>query len=73
MNIAQIILSTALTAIILVQLRNSGGVGSMFGGAESAVYHTRRGIDRTLFLATIGLSVAFFVITVLNVIIAAPV
>jgi len=67
-HIAQIIISIALTAAILFQLRNSS-LGSMFGGTESAVYHTRRGVERTLFNITIGLSIAFFVITILNAIV----
>ena len=68
LNIAQIIISVALIVIILVQVR-SGGMGGVFGGTETAVYKTRRGIERTLFNMTIGLSVAFFVITILNVIV----
>lgn len=69
MNIAQIIISTALIGIILVQVRSSG-LGSVFGGTDSAVYRTRRGLERTLFNATIGLSVVFFVITLANVIVS---
>ena len=69
MNIAQIIISTALIGIILVQVRSSG-LGSVFGGTDSAVYRTRRGLERTLFSATIGLSVVFFVITLANVIVS---
>jgi preprotein translocase subunit SecG len=68
-NIVQIIISIALVVVILLQVR-SGGLGGVFGGTESAVYKTRRGVERTLFNITIGLSVAFFVITILNVIIA---
>ena len=68
LNIAQIIISVALVAVILLQVR-SGGMGGVFGGTESAVYKTRRGVERTLFNITIGLSVAFFLITILNVII----
>jgi preprotein translocase subunit SecG len=68
LNIAQIIVSVALIIIILVQVR-SGGMGGVFGGTETAVYRTRRGIERTLFNVTIGLSIAFFVITILNVIV----
>ena len=67
LNIAQIIISVALIAIILFQVR-SGGMGGVFGGSETAVYKTRRGIERTLFNVTVGLSIAFFVITILNVI-----
>jgi len=69
LNIAQIIISAALIAIILVQVR-SGGSGSMFGGTESAVYRTRRGLERTLFSVSIGLSLVFFIITLVNVIVS---
>jgi preprotein translocase subunit SecG len=68
LNIAQIIISVALTAVILLQTKG-GGMGGMFGGTETAVYKTRRGVERTIFNVTIGLSIAFFVITVLNVIV----
>lgn len=68
LNVAQIIVSVALTAVILLQTRG-GGMGGMFGGTETAVYKTRRGVERTIFNITIGLAIAFFVITILNVII----
>ena len=68
LNIAQIIISVALTAVILLQTKG-GGMGGMFGGTETAVYKTRRGVERTIFNITIGISIAFFVITVLNVIV----
>jgi len=68
LNIAQIITSVALVVIILLQVR-SGGMGGVFGGTETAVYKTRRGVERTLFHITVGLSIAFFIVTILNVII----
>jgi preprotein translocase subunit SecG len=69
LNIAQIISSLALVIVILLQVR-TGGMGGVFGGTDTAVYKTRRGVERTLFNITVGLSIAFFVITVLNVIIS---
>ena len=69
LNIAQIISSVALVIVILLQVR-TGGMGGVFGGTDTAVYKTRRGVERTLFNITVGLSIAFFVITVLNVIIS---
>ncbi|NLE44104.1 MAG: preprotein translocase subunit SecG [Chloroflexi bacterium] len=70
LNIAQIIVSTALGAIIMLQVGSSGGLGgSMFGGAETSIHRTRRGVERTLFNMTIILSIAFFAVTLLNVII----
>ena len=55
--IIQIILSVALTALVLLQTK--GGLGSMFGG-EGSVFHRRRGVERTLFHVTIGISAVFF-------------
>jgi len=68
LNIAQIIVSVALVAVILLQTKG-GGMGSVFGGSDTAVYRTRRGVERTIFNITIGLSIAFFAITILNVIV----
>ena len=65
--IAQIILSVALVAAILLQTRG-GGLGSLFGGdASPGQYKTRRGLEKTLFQVTIGISVAFFIIAIVNV------
>ena len=68
LNIAQIIISVALIVIILFQVKG-GSMGGIFGGAETATYKTRRGLERTVFNVTIGLAVAFFVITILNVVV----
>jgi preprotein translocase subunit SecG len=70
LDIAQIVISVALVAIILIQGRRGDLGGSMFGGASSAVYQHRRGLERTIFQITIGLSVAFFLITLLNVVVS---
>jgi preprotein translocase subunit SecG len=69
LNIVQIIISIALIAVILLQARRGGMGGGVFGGTSSAIHQTRRGIERTLFNITIGLSIAFFVITFINVIV----
>lgn len=67
LHIAMIILSVALVAAILLQTRG-GGLGSLFGGDSApGQYKTRRGLERTLFHVTIGLSIAFFIITAVNV------
>lgn len=69
LNVAQIIVSVALVAIILLQVRSGSSVGGLFGGGEMSVYKTRRGVERTIFNITVGLSIAFFVITLVNVVI----
>jgi|YNPBryBLVA2012_1023415.scaffolds.fasta_scaffold146893_1 preprotein translocase subunit SecG len=69
LSIVQIVLSVALTAIILLQVRSSSSTSSVFGGMDSPVYRTRRGIEKTIFNVTIGLSIVFFAITLVNVIV----
>ena len=53
----QLIVSIALTLAILLQSRGSG-LGGTFGG-DSAVYRSRRGIERRLWQFTIALIVLF--------------
>ena len=55
--IVQITLSAALVTLVLLQTK--GGLGGLLGGG-SGVVHRRRGVEKTLFQITIGLSVAFF-------------
>jgi preprotein translocase subunit SecG len=62
LNIAQIIISVALTVVILMQTKSSGGLGGIFGG-DGSVFRTRRGVERTLFNFTIVLSVAFLAVS----------
>ena len=65
-NIAQIILSVALTIAILLQTRG-GGLGDVFGGGGiDTPYQTRRGLEKTLFQITIGLAAAFLIVAVIN-------
>ncbi len=68
-NVALIVLSIALVAAILIQSRG-GGMGSLLGGdggAGGGQYKTRRGLEKTLFQVTIGLSIAFFTLVVVTV------
>ena len=65
LNIAMVIISILLIVLIIVGARNSM-VGNVFGG-DSPVYHARRGIERTVFNATVWVSVIFFVLAILSV------
>lgn len=69
LSIAQIVLSVALIAAIILQSK-SAGLGGLTGGDMGGVFRARRGIERTLFYVTIGLSVAFFVVAIVNVILS---
>lgn len=68
-QIIQIIISIALIVVILAQAKGQGGLGGIFGG-DSTVYRTRRGVEKTLFNVTIGLAVAFFLISIVSVLLA---
>jgi preprotein translocase subunit SecG len=62
--IGQILLSIALMVAILMQARGTGLSGT-FGG-DSAVYRSRRGIERRLWQFTIVLMVMFILFALVS-------
>lgn len=62
--IAQIIISILIVILILLQQRGTA-LGSAFGGGGE-VYSTRRGAQKKLMYGTIVLTIAFFVLSILN-------
>jgi preprotein translocase subunit SecG len=70
LNLAQIIIAIALIGVIMLQTKGAA-LGGVFGGTDSAVYNTRRGVEKTIFHVTISLSMVFFVLSMLNVMAAA--
>ena len=71
LNLAQVVVAVALTVVIMLQTKGAA-LGGVFGRSDSAVYKTRRGVEKTVFNVTIGLSLAFFVMAMLNVMVLAP-
>jgi preprotein translocase subunit SecG len=69
LSIAQIVLSVALIGAIILQSK-SAGLGGLTGADTGGVFRARRGVERTLFFITIGLSVAFFGVAIANVVLA---
>jgi preprotein translocase subunit SecG len=63
--VGQILVSVALIAAILLQARGTGLSGT-FGG-DSAVYRSRRGIERRLWQFTIALLVLFILFALVAV------
>ena len=62
--IAMILISTALIAIILLQVKGEG-----IGGLQSGSFvRTRRGLEKTLFQMTILLVVIFLVVAAISVV-----
>jgi preprotein translocase subunit SecG len=68
LDIALIIISIALIASVVLQSKGVG-LGGLTGGDTGGVFTARRGIEKTLFWITIGLSVLFFILTLTLVII----
>ncbi len=68
-NIVQIVLSIALVAAIILQSKGAG-LGGLTGGSEGGgVFRARRGVEKLLFNITIGLSIAFFITAIVNVVV----
>jgi preprotein translocase subunit SecG len=64
MAAGQILVTIALMLAILLQARGAGLSGT-FGG-DSAVYRSRRGIEKRLFQFTVILSVLFVIFSLAN-------
>jgi len=66
LKIIQIVLAIALTVAILLQNRGTG-LSGIFGGGNN-VYLAKRGVEKILFIATIVLSILFFSVSLLSII-----
>lgn len=65
----QIIISTGLVVLIILQA-GGAGLGNLFGGTGGgAIQKTRRGLEKTLFQMTIGFSAAFVLNAILQLLI----
>ena len=67
MNILQIFVSAVLIVVVLLQVKGSGfgaALGGMSGGSR---VRTKRGLERTLFQATIILVIVFIFVSFLSV------
>ena len=66
LDIALIIISIALIISVVLQSKG-GGLGGLVGGDTGGTFSARRGIEKTLFNATIVLSVIFFTLAIVTV------
>lgn len=57
-TIAEIIVSIVLIILVLLQERSSG-LSGVFGGGGDASYQTRRGLEKSIFWATIVFAILF--------------
>jgi preprotein translocase subunit SecG len=66
LNIAQILVSIFLIALILIQTR---GAGLAIGySPDTSIFRTRRGVERTLFQLTIATGILFTILSILSVV-----
>jgi preprotein translocase subunit SecG len=65
LNFAQILIALLLIALILMQTRGTGFAAGY--AADSSIYRTRRGVEKTLFQLTIVVAVIFVLLAVLSV------
>jgi preprotein translocase subunit SecG len=65
----QVILSVILVTAILLQ-RTGAQLGGAFGGGDnlSSAHHTRRGMEKWLFIVTIAVAILFALSALINLI-----
>lgn len=65
----QIILSAIMVVLILLQ-QTGAQVGGAFGGSDnmSSAYHTRRGLEKGLFISTVIVAILFALSALINLI-----
>ena len=63
----QIVLAVAITAAVLLQ-KNEASLGGAFGG-ESNILHTKRGLEKGLFVTTIVLAGLFIISSIIALLI----
>jgi len=67
LNVLQIVVSVILVVVILLQVKGSGFGAALGGMSGGSVYRTKRGLERTLFQATILLTIVFIFVSFLSV------
>ena len=63
--IVQIFVSLVLIGVLLLQARGSGFSATF--SSDSSIYRTRRGVEKTLYNATIALAILFVVVSIISV------
>jgi preprotein translocase subunit SecG len=67
-DIGLIIISIALIASVVLQSKGAG-LGGLTGMDTGGVFAARRGLEKTLFRITLVLSIVFFLLAILSVMI----
>jgi preprotein translocase subunit SecG len=67
LDILQILVAILLIISVLLQVKGSGFGAALGGMSGGGVYRTKRGLERTLFQATILLTIVFIFVSFLSV------
>jgi preprotein translocase subunit SecG len=70
LNIALIIISVGLILSVILQSKGAGLGGGLTGADTGGVFTARRGIERVLFWVTIVLSVVFFALVLVVILVS---
>jgi preprotein translocase subunit SecG len=65
LNLAQILISVVLILLILMQTRGTGFASGY--SADTSIFRTRRGVEKTVFQLTIIVGVVFILVSVISV------
>ena len=68
LDLALIITSIGLIVSVVLQSKGAG-LGGLTGADSGSVFTARRGVEKTLFWVTIALSVVFFTLALVTVIV----
>jgi preprotein translocase subunit SecG len=66
-NLLQIIISVTLIIVVLLQVKGSGFGAALGGMSGGSTFRTKRGLEKTLFQATIILVIVFIFVSFLSV------
>ena len=66
-NLLQIIISVTLIIVVLLQVKGSGFGAALGGMSGGSTFRTKRGLEKTLFQATIILAIVFIFVSFLSV------
>jgi preprotein translocase subunit SecG len=66
-NLLQIVISVTLIIVVLLQVKGSGFGAALGGMSGGSTFRTKRGLEKTLFQATIILVIVFIFVSFLSV------
>ena len=67
LNIIQFVLAVLLMVVVLMQQKGTG-LSGVFGGSSN-IYSTKRGVDKLLHYGTIVISVLFFALSIVRLLV----